>query len=101
LATIAADYAVDADAFEAGVDMEYLKRLNIPGLRRAGDFRSAAVLNVAGQLWIHNTAPSFPSEWVTSVFSALQKSSALRLQKNRAGDDELLSWIQPDTGTRR
>jgi hypothetical protein len=59
---------LDVDRFDTSNDGAYLDRLYIPGLRRAGDLKTAASL-VRGRLVIHNAgdrfdigAPSQPSQ---------------------------------------
>jgi hypothetical protein len=76
----------DLAQFRADTDSEYLDRFYIPGLRKAGDFRAAAVLNSRGKVLIHNVGPEFPSDW-------LQKGSAVR--RERLSEEEMLAWIAP------
>jgi hypothetical protein len=45
----------DMDEIDAGRDESYLGDLWQPGLRRAGDFRTAMILAMAGDLVLHNT----------------------------------------------
>ena len=58
-AVTAAPIAIlDAGRFDASNDAAYLERLYIPGLRRAGDLRTAAAL-ARGRLLIHNAGDRF------------------------------------------
>jgi len=93
LAADPAAFSVDANQFEADSDAAYLKELNIPGIRRAGDFRTAGILNMRGQLWIQNPGKSFPAEWLRSVYSALGKQGLLKIQPERATDPLILDWL--------
>ncbi len=88
-----ASWAADAAQFDAGSDEAYLKSLNIPGIRRAADFRTAALLNMNGALWIHNASPSFPSQWIESVYRSLGKAGALNIQTEAASEQALLDWL--------
>lgn len=49
---------LDVDGFTTGSDDGYLDRLYVPGLRRAGDLRTASEL-AQGRLVIHNAGASF------------------------------------------
>ena len=44
----------DLAQFRVDQDEEYMQRFYIPGLRKAGDFRAAAVLNSGSRLLLHN-----------------------------------------------
>jgi hypothetical protein len=88
-----AAFCVDANQFDGASDEAYLRSLNIPLIRRAGDLRTAAVLNPRGRLWIQNAGSGFPSEWIRSVYGALGRSGALRITTQRAGEDELAGWL--------
>ncbi len=86
-------FAVDMARLNAAEDESFLKSLNIPLIRRAGDFKTAAVLNVQSPLWIYNASESFPSDWVRSVYGSLSKSSLLRIESDRAEESSLLNWL--------
>jgi dienelactone hydrolase len=96
LANDDAAFAVNLDQFAADSDAAFLRDLNIPGIRRAGDFRTAAVLNLRAPLWIHNASETFPSDWLQSVFSALGRSGLLRIDNRLAGEQELMEWLLRD-----
>jgi dienelactone hydrolase len=49
---------LDVGRFDTSSDAAYLERLYVPGLRRAGDLRTAAAL-ARGRLVIHNAGDSF------------------------------------------
>ncbi len=101
LASDPAAFSVDVNQFDASSDEAYLKELNIPGIRRAGDFRTAGVLNMGGRLWIHNTGKAFPSDWLQSVYGSLGKKDLLRIQPERASEKQVMEWLLPgDPGLR-
>jgi len=88
-----AAFSVDGNQFNAGEDDAYLKMLNIPGIRRAGDFRTACILNLRSPLWIANAGTGFPTEWVHSVYQALGKAGLLRIETPRAADTKIMEWL--------
>jgi len=93
LATDDASYAIDLDHFEAGHDEAYLKTLNIPGILRAGDVRTAGISNSRGRLWLQNPGQSFPSQWLSSAFKAMEKGTLLRIDDQPASASAMTEWI--------
>jgi hypothetical protein len=87
--TLAADLA----QFRTDDDQEYLKRFYIPGLRKAGDFRAAAVVNTEGKVFLHDTGAEFPASWVKD--SAQAGGSVAEVHEGKAGEQELLAWLMP------
>ncbi len=62
---------IDAARFDNTKDQSYLQSLSAPGLRRAGDLFTAAVLAAPSQLTIHNTGNVFQAGWIADVYKAL------------------------------
>jgi hypothetical protein len=94
--------AADVAQFRADTDQEYLDRFFVPGLRKAGDFRAAAVLATQDRLLVHNTGPELPAEWIQQ--SAKAGNSAASVRAARATDAELVTWLGstwPGSGNRR
>jgi hypothetical protein len=89
--------AVDLAQFRADTDQEYIGKFFVPGLRKAGDFRAAAVLATQDRLFVYNAGPEFPAEWIEQ--SAKAGDSAATIRAARANDAELLTWL--GAGTRR
>jgi len=83
--------AADLAQFRDGTDREYLDRFFVPGLRKAGDFRAAAVLATQERLFVHNAGPEFPAEWIQQ--SAKTGSSPATIRSARATEAELLTWL--------
>jgi dienelactone hydrolase len=83
----------DLAQFRAGTDQEYLDRFFVPGLRKAGDFLAAAVLDTQDRLFLHNAGPEFPTEWVRR--SAKAAGSTAEVRTARASETELLDWLVP------
>ncbi len=78
----------DLMQFRSDTDQQYLDKFFVPGLRKAGDFRAAAVLDSQDRLFLHNAGSAFPSEWV-------RQSASAHVQTARAGEEELLNWLAP------
>jgi dienelactone hydrolase len=91
-----ASWAVDLAGFDAASDESFLRLLNIPGIRRAGDFKSAALLNQRGRLWIHGAGPGFPADWIQSVYTATGAGARLRISSASATEAEILAWLREE-----
>jgi hypothetical protein len=85
--------AADLAQFAVDDDQQFLDRFFIPGLRRAGDFKAAAVVDTEGRLLLHNTRPGFPEDWVKD--SALAGSTTADVRAAKASEAELLAWVAP------
>jgi hypothetical protein len=77
-----------ADLMQFGADdQQYLDKFFVPGLRKAGDVRAAAVLDTQDRLFLHNVGSAFPAEWVR------QEEKVRVLRDARASEDQLLNWL--------
>ena len=80
--------AADLVQFAADTDSEYMNKFFIPGLRKAGDFRAAAVLNAQGRTLVYNAGPQFPSDWARQVAATrphlVRRRHSLRSRDRRA-----------------
>jgi hypothetical protein len=83
----------DMNNFQTDNDKEYLEKFFIPGVRKAGDFRAAAVLVTQGKLLIHNSSDAFPADWVRD--SATAGGFPADVRAGKISDSELLSWLIP------
>ncbi len=88
--------AADLVQFRADTDQEYVKRFYVPGLRKAGDFKAAAVLDTQDKLLLHNVGSEFPAAWVTRS-SQLGKTPAI-IRTGLVSDAELASWAAAGSG---
>jgi dienelactone hydrolase len=88
-----ASFSADLSRFDAASDESFLKGLYIPNLRRAGDFKTAALLNLQSPLWAYNAAPGFPSQQILDSFKAMGKAALIRIDSVGAGDGQILNWI--------
>ena len=83
----------DADGFDAATDSEYVERLFIPGLRRAGDFRAVAALVSDRNLLLHNTPDGFPTAWYGAAFDAAGRPESLTVEEGVASTDVISEWL--------
>src|SRR5439155_947388 len=81
----------DLAQFQTDTDQAYLDRFFVPGLRKAGDFRAAAVLDTQDRLFLHNVGREFPADWVKQSAQAAHAKAEVRT--TTASDEELLKWI--------
>jgi hypothetical protein len=89
LAGSGVNLVADLAQFPVDKDQAYLDKFFVPGLRKAGDFRAAAVLDTQDKLFLHNASPDFPQDWVK------QSAQAAEVRTTPASDEELLKWIRP------
>jgi dienelactone hydrolase len=83
--------AADLNWFAADTDSEYLAKFHVPGLRKAGDFRAAAVLNAHGRVLAYNAGPQFPADWARQA--ATVAGSQLDVRNGPVDDTDLVSWL--------
>ncbi len=81
----------DLAQFAADTDSEYLSRFFIPGLRKAGDFRAAAVMNSQGRALVYNAGPQFPTDWARQAASAA--GNELDLRPGPVAEPDLVAWL--------
>jgi len=89
--------AADLAQFSTDDDRQYIDRFFIPGLRKAGDFKAAAVMDTEGNLLLHNTGAGFPADWVKE--SAQAAGSTADVRSGKASESELLAWIAPEAAS--
>ena len=95
------DLVADLDGFVADSDEEFERKFFIPGLRKAGDFRAAAVLLPPGRTLLYHAAPSFPTEWFEASFEAAGAQDDLEVRTGPLDEEELLERIAPRRSRRR
>jgi len=82
--------AADLNNF-AGDDAAFLPDLYAPGLRRAGDIRTAAVLAADSKLWIARTPASLDLKAAQTVATSLKGSVTISADKSDA--TALAEWL--------
>ena len=85
--------AADLTQFAADTDEAYVNRFFIPGIRKAGDFHAASVLNAQGRSLIFNAGPQFPSDWARQAAKAA--GGSLDLRTGAVSDTDLVAWLAP------
>jgi hypothetical protein len=83
--------AVDVGRFDNRGDQAYVDGLYAPGLRRAGDVRTAALLAAPAPLCLFNTGTEFHSEAIATGFRALE--APLRIEPDALPESEIASWL--------
>ena len=86
---------VDTAQFDNNNDEDFLKRLAIPGLRRAGDLTTAVTIAPLMPLILHNTGKQFQANKITEVFGALGKADSLQLKAEKMPDTTIVEWLTP------
>ncbi len=85
---------VDVAQFDNDDDESFVKKLFVPSLRRAGDFRTATTLAAPGVFFIHNTGDQFKTDWITDVYQAIDAPGNVRVEKEKAGVAKILEWLK-------
>jgi hypothetical protein len=75
---------LDVGRFDLSSDAAFLDRVYIPGLRRAGDLRTAAAM-AQGSLLLHNAGDRFSLEGQVTHAEKLTPDQILQLLKKRGG----------------
>jgi hypothetical protein len=83
--------AADLVQFAADTDSEYVTKLYVPGLRKAGDFSAAGVMNTQGRMLVYNAGPQFPSDWTRQAAAAAR--SELDLRTGSVDTPGLIAWL--------
>lgn len=84
---------VDVAEFDNTRDDSFLRRLASPGLRRAGDLRTAGAVAAPSRLLIHNTGSRFNARWIEDVYSAAGVRYQLRVQRGEASPERICKWL--------
>ncbi len=85
---------VDVAGFSNGSDDDFVARLPIPGLRRAGDFTTAVSLAGPTRLLIHQTGNRFSASGLQQVYQAAGKPSNLTVETGRVSVADRLIWLK-------
>ena len=84
---------VDVSNFSSEEDRAYLEHLYVPVLRRAGDFKTAAMLATTTRLLIHNTGENFSTDWFRQAYELAGKTDLLEIESDELPRERLLSWL--------
>ena len=84
----------DVAQFATEDDQAYLRHLPIPGIRRAGDFRTAVTLAVPGALLVHNTGDGFPIQWIQDAYQAGGAERNITIKQNKLSEAKIIRWLR-------
>lgn len=84
---------VDVSRFSSEEDGTYLEHLYVPVLRRAGDFKTAAMMASATRLLIHNTGENFSTDWFRQAYELAGKTDLLEIESDELPREQVLSWL--------
>lgn len=86
---------VDMNGIDTGDDAVFVAHYFAPGLRRAGDFVTAAALCAPRPLLMHQLDSGFDSAWVVSAYEAAGAAPRVTLQSTRAADAAMVTFLRP------
>jgi len=84
---------VDVNGFNQDDEGEWLQRLYVPLVRRAGGVETAIALATPSKLFIHNCRDAFKPDFAARLYEALNVSKNLRIERNEAAVTEITEWI--------
>ncbi len=84
----------DVDGLDTASDDSFLNDLWQPGLRRAGDFRTAGILAAPANLMLHNTQGRFEMAPIINAYRGNGSQSRLKISAQRISDASIAAWLQ-------
>lgn len=84
--------ACDVGAFDTGREDDYLHRLPIPGILKAGGLPNAAALVAPNDLLLHNAGDAFDTSWAEDAYARHPKA-ALIIQRDRMKNDDAIDFL--------
>ncbi len=85
-------FAIDADRFNTASEKDYLEKLYIPGILRAGGLKNAAALLAPRDLLLHNTVGAFDTSWAEAAYR-LSPDASLTLNRETQADHSLIEFL--------
>jgi hypothetical protein len=82
---------VDTAGFDNRDDRVYVRRLYAPGLRRAGDVHTAALLAAPSALCLYNTQAVFQTDAIAAGYRALR--APLRIEQGPLSPTVIVRWL--------
>jgi hypothetical protein len=79
---------------DPAADDQLLQRLYTPGLRRAGDLRTAGALWAPARLMIHH-ASAAGLDFVQGAYAAAGAARKLRVVAGEASAEDIVKWVAP------
>ncbi|MGC9326232.1 MAG: hypothetical protein ACP5I1_01230, partial [Candidatus Hinthialibacter sp.] len=84
---------IDAAGFEDDGDADFMERLYVPGLRRAGDVRAAQALLAPTPLLIHNTEGRLGVRWAAAAYRSAGAADLFETLESSASADTIMDWL--------
>lgn len=84
---------VEVAGFDFGGDADWLEKCDVPGLRSAGDARTALGLIAPGHLHVRGASRSFPSAWARGAYRAAGGARRLTIARRRGNHKILVGWL--------
>lgn len=82
---------VDVDSFANTDDKAFLEKLYSPGLRRAGDVKTAAMLIAPNALCLHNTGGVFKTDEIAKGYESVK--AELRVEQKALSLTDIAAWL--------
>ena len=89
----AASVVADAGQFENQRDEQFLKRLPLPGIRRVGDFQTAAAVSEFPPLLIHGTGGKFDPNGVEALYKRFAPATRFRAEARQLENEAIADWL--------
>jgi len=83
---------VDVNQFDNSSDKTFVETLYSPGLRRAGDLRTAALLIAPGPLCLHNARTVFKTDEIKSLLT--NAGAFVRCESKALSPSEIAAWLK-------
>ena len=93
VAPVSIRVVADAAQFPIAEDTSYVDRLFIPGLRKAGDLRSALALAAPSPTLIHNAGGVFRAAGCRDLYRMLGEQDALVIRDDELGPNAIIEWL--------
>lgn len=85
---------IDAAQFDNSRDEEFIEHLPVPGIRRAGDFRTAVMMAPSAPLLIHNTANKFDTTLFSAFYDKFGRSEDFKTQTAEINSTIITNWLR-------
>jgi cephalosporin-C deacetylase-like acetyl esterase len=84
---------IDVAGFDTESDEEFVRRLPIPGLRRAGDLTTAVALAPFTPLSIYNGGGKFRAEPIETLYRRFGRAEDFKPLQGAISDSGLIAWL--------
>ncbi|HYG77121.1 MAG TPA: acyl-CoA thioester hydrolase/BAAT C-terminal domain-containing protein [Planctomycetota bacterium] len=83
---------IDVNAFDNGNEKSFATQLYSPGLRRAGDLRTAVLLIAPQPLYLHNGGSAFKFDEIKSL--ATRAGASLKCETKALSNGDIAKWLK-------